>query len=138
MGLRSGRSKRSEAAGLHGSQVPSEPGTDTTDDRGMVCWVLARARQAPAGAAMTDKIGNCIAKIVAIGRGAGTLQERLAEVERLIADLVRDATSQAGGDFKVLQDLRDRLGQELNLHHGRVREFLDPVIDYVDMLLDRD
>jgi hypothetical protein len=38
----------------------------------------------------------------------------------------------------VLQDLRDRLGQELNLHHGRLRELLDAVIDYVDILLDRD
>ena len=87
---------------------------------------------------MTDKIGNCIAKIVAIGRGAGSLEERRDEVERLIRDLVRDAATQVGGQFKVLQDLRDGLGQELNLHHGRVRVFLDPVIDYVDMLLDRD
>ncbi len=87
---------------------------------------------------MTDKIGNCIVKIVAIGRGAGSLEERRAEVEGLIRDLVRDATTQVGGQFKVLQDLRDRLGQELNLHHGRVKVFLDAIIDYVDMLLDRD
>jgi hypothetical protein len=83
---------------------------------------------------MTDKIGSCIADIISISRGSDMPEQQRARAERRIADLLRDANAQIGGHSKVLQDLRDRLGQEINLLQGRSRELLDNVIDFVDVL----
>jgi len=98
--------------------------------------VLARRARAPSGAAMTDKIDDCIAKIVAIGRGSGTLEQQLGQAERRIADLVSDTKTQVGGTYNVLEDLRDGLSQEFDLHHGLLKGFLEKVINFVDALLD--
>ena len=36
----------------------------------------------------------------------------------------------------MLDDLRDGLSQEFDLHHGLLKGFLEKVIDFVDALVD--
>jgi hypothetical protein len=86
---------------------------------------------------VTDKARDCVSSLIAIAHGEGSLQQKLGNAERQIAGLLADAHVQVGESFTVLQHLRDRLGIEINTHHGLTREFLDKVLDFVDYRLGR-
>lgn len=86
---------------------------------------------------MTDKTKDCVSTLITIARGEGSQQQKLGDAERRIVGLLIDAAAQVGGSFKALHDLRNHLGIEINVHHGPTREFLDKVIDFVDIQLGR-
>jgi hypothetical protein len=85
----------------------------------------------------TDKIEDCVSSLIIIGRGEGTLQQKLGSAESRISRLLLESDPEVGGWFEVLEGLLHRLGTEINVHHGSTREFLDKVIDFIDGQLQR-
>jgi hypothetical protein len=86
---------------------------------------------------MVDKIGDCINDLVSMADGPHPIGEREELAKRRIDALLADADAQVGSHAEALGDLRDRLGGELNKHHGSTREFLDKIIEHVNRLRGR-